>query len=197
MDIILLARTEAHESHTIDNATIHYEYRVRLLSNDERDQHAKDYGASRLYSMKEVWVFEKGTIWKQDNEIIKETWNTFDWADSAEQAAKGSTETAYLTAESLHYLHQDAVKYYCGVNILKTKIDGLEFAIRALGNKYNDLYEQALKKKRLYSKAQKDQAPQAVIAALKVELHMQYDAEKITLQVELDTAQTALKEIMQ
>lgn len=193
MDIILLARTEKRDSYYPGFAKIYHEYRVRLIANDERDQHAKDYGENKLYSMKEVWVFEKGTILKQDDKIIKESWSAFDWAESAEQAAQGSTETSYLTAQSLHYTHQNAMKYHSYINTLQTQINGLKHAVRSLGGKYNDLYEQALKKKRLYSKAQKGKAPQNIIDQIKAELSAQYDTEMITLKAELETAKKALE----
>ncbi len=195
MTIITLARTEERDSYNMPDTMIYHEYRVSLLTNAERNQHARIYGENRLYSMNEAWAFEKGLIWKQNGKVIKESWDVFDWQDSAEKAAKGSADYAYLTAQSLHYMHQNAVKYYFDINTLRTKIDGLEHAVRSLGSKYNDLYTATLKKKRLFSKAQKNAAPQTVIDQIKAELSRQYNAEKITLQEQLTTAQTALKEI--
>ena len=107
---------------------------------------------------------------------IDESWHTMARADTQRDAAReGAGDSAYDRAESLHPLHADAAAY---LGRLRRRAEWRERVRRiargermaAVVQEGRDAYEAALKRARLWGKAQRGEAPADKVAAIRAPL---------------------------
>jgi hypothetical protein len=159
---MLIARSQPRKCYSKDNTVIYYEYRVRKLTRDERDEQAEQYNEDRLYNMATVYCFEQQTVWDTEGQRDEKGWTVYDWAES-EQDVIVYDCAAYLTAESLHPMHRQAVERVTKRKELTKEKQRLNELLDGLVMHYRNLYAAELKRRRLYKKAMDGKAPQNII----------------------------------
>jgi hypothetical protein len=189
---MLIARSQPRECYSKDNTVIYYEYRVRKLTRDERDEQAEQYNERRLYKMSSVYCFEQQTVWDTEGQRDEKGWTVYEWAESAQKAAIYNDST-YLRAESLHPLHTKAVGRITEANRLQEEEQRLTLELNGITDKYSNLYHAALKSRKLYKKAMAGEVAQDIIDSIREPLLQQYREEKETIKSQRDSIDKQLE----
>ena len=152
---ILIARSERRESVAEANVFWWIEWRVAPVAGGR-------------------WELQRG--YRGGRAGIDEGWHAMARCDSAREAARaGSGDSSYYRAESLHPLHAEAAAY---LGLERRRAQWVERVRRiAQGERLavavregRDAYEAALKRARLWGKAQKGEAPADKVEAIRAPL---------------------------
>jgi hypothetical protein len=163
---MLIARSQPKQSVRYDNAVLYKEYRVRKLTEDEKQDHASQYNEDRLYKMTTAYVFEVQVVSDNAGKRDEGGWTIHDWADTAFKAAIFNV-AGYLEAESLHPLHRQVVEHITTLNTLRNERRQIDSELNGLAEHYRNLYAAELKSRRMYKKAMDGKAPQDVIDSIR------------------------------
>lgn len=185
---IVLCKTPAKFSAVNDYMILYRLYRVRLLSGEEIDKQAEAYNQHMLYNMRSVWSLEYMLV-KEVNGIQTNPveWLVLGWGESAENAARYAADD-YLRAQSLDPLHQTIIDYYEKLAAQTKIVTDLTAKKKQLIEEYKYKYIAALKKRRLFSKAQRNETDPAVIEPLKKQFLAEFQKEDQLLEMQLAEA---------
>jgi hypothetical protein len=181
---MLIARSQPKQSVRYDNAVLYKEYRVRRLTEDEKQDHASQYNERRLYKMTTAYVFEIQVVTDNAGKRDEQGWTVHDWADSALKAATFNT-AGYLEAESLHPLHRQVVEHITTLNTLRNQRRQIDSELNGLAEHYRSLYVAELKRRRIYKKALERQVPQDIINSIGQPLDQEYKEKRAALKKQI------------
>lgn len=169
----------------LETDTRRTEYRVRELSQQERDAHAADYGQRELLGYDRTFALERRHIRQKKTY----DWDVLDWSDTFIGAAFCCSESDYLTAQSLHQTHSHAVETMKAMVTVQLEIDALTRKMTGLAPHYKELFVQRLKEERLHKAYTEGRADKERVGAIMAQLEQAYEEEKAQLSAELDSLQ--------
>lgn len=181
----IVAATEPVPRADVDNGTRHTEYRVRRVSDAERNARWETYGNT-------PWAVERRTIRTKDGVIEHgehEEWNAFARGEDKRSAIEDAAgDTGFLQSKSMDKVHQSVVDR---VNKEKAwradkakRLKAAENEVRFSENEVlriketaNKKYGTALKRAGIYDEAQRGKADAAKIEAIQSKLQATWKPE--------------------
>ena len=177
---MLIARTQPKESIQYDNTVFYTEYRVRQMDKEEVDEYDNLHRTS-LWKQDKVIVLEQRFVCDTNNVPEYHNWQIMQFGESEYYVVNHHGGTDYWQAESLHELHRVAVERYNRYIELRAQLTQVEDILRGIRSAYEETYISELKKRRLYSKSLRDEAPEDKIAKIKKPLLEKFKQERDAL----------------
>lgn len=188
MNEIILCKTKIKDSMSEENTRWHKEYAVFVeLTNVEIDHYANSpFGIRELYNWNApvITASRKVTLTGENQSFGQ--WTLYDAFENIQSASMGFGDSDYwFNSESVSSIHTQAVSKNNVLNTLRSEYEGLEGIVKEtwlrkstkLKDKYNELYTNELKSRKLYSKAKNGNAPQSAIEEIQAKLQPEYEKE--------------------
>lgn len=181
----IVAATEPVPRADVDNGTRHTEYRVRRVSDAERNARWETYGNT-------PWAVERRTIRTKDGVIEHgehEEWNAFARGEDKRSAIEDAAgDTGFLQSKSMDKVHQSVVDRVNKEKAWKAdkakRLKEAENEVRFSENEVlriketaNKKYGTALKRAGIYDEAQRGKADAAKIEAIQSKLQATWKPE--------------------
>ena len=184
-NIIILAHSPITESCVEENTLFYTQWGIgEIESEQEKDDLVSKYACREIYSFSYVFVSMRRRVKIQNDIEIPSDWNILDFSPNRFEAAK-MWDTAYRNAKSLHPLHNRIVKWF--ENIAQAKLEFVDLNKRItpagffkdipLYVEYGEKYQAELKKRKLFSKAQKGLVDEKILDEIKKPLKEVYNQE--------------------
>jgi hypothetical protein len=187
MKEIIICKTKIKDSMSEVNTRWYKEYAVFVdLTNEDFDHYSIQFGMNELYNWSTPVITASRKVTLTGENRLDGQWTLYDAFENIESASMGFGDSDYwFNAESVNKLHSQAVEKNNKMESLKKEYEGLEDLIKKtwlrestkLIDKYNDLYADELKSRKLYSKAKKGNVPQNVIDEITSKLKPLYEKE--------------------
>jgi hypothetical protein len=187
MDIIVLAETQPKDSYQVDGLKFYKQYAIGYnLTDQDKDHLYETYRMQETYSYISPVVTLRRRVDNMGGNLSYWEWDYFDICENNEKASDSFGDSDYWQKSiSVNSLHSDAIKKNNHIQELQKELEALEdFIIPAkfqsvsnLKKQFQDIFTSELKSKKLYSKAQKGNAPQGVIDEMNKRLGREYQCE--------------------
>ena len=205
-NITILAQTNPKQSFSEQDTILYTQWAIQKVeSQEERDNLVSLYGCREIYKYLDTYVSLRRVV--RENSITGELnhreWDILDFSPNPFEAAKMG-DSHYYTSKSLDVLHTRVVEWRNKYISITDKLQSLKnqitktdrFSIAPLDKEYRDRYDKELKSRKIYSKAQKNQANPTVINDIRESLQKDYQIEYANIIFNIDALEIELEELL-
>lgn len=177
MEVIILCKTKVKQSFEVENMSWYKQYAMKIDDDGYTSMRRK------INLVEDIKYFQG--------------WEILDTCQHIEDCLMCFGDSDYWQAESLSAYHERAVEKDNTRKAINKEIAELRYQLEngGLKEKYNNLYTQELKDKKVYSKAKKGIADNNVIMPLQAKLTSQFQAEKAEIEKNLQSLYDQMAEL--
>lgn len=204
MNITLICKTKIRESWVDVNEIFWFEYAAGSdLSCEEREAYRAKYGNLQNLFVPEAVLQLRRKVTQSGENLIHSAWDLMDTARNLREAVYYVGDSDYWHGEGLHPLFEEMKTIRAEVNALTDELEKLENQIipakfsrySPLAEEFNARFEEALKAKKLYAKAQRGEVKPAVLMEIKTPLENEYRAALAQINARIEEIETRLEEL--
>ena len=204
-NIVYIYHSPMQDSWSNYGTKFYFEYAIQLVDDSEKDDLYSKFGFKNVYTGKTYKALKRRVNISSDNEISYNDWNLIDVCQSELKAALSFSDSHYSnqSGTSLHYLYDESIRIHNKRHTLNQELENLQDLItphkfQAYSNLqtiYRDKLNQALKDRRLYSKAQKGLVNSDIMAEIMNPIKSEYKNEYNRITARIEEIESELKEL--
>jgi len=202
-NIIILAQSPITESYSEEETLVYTQWGIgEIESENEKDDLVSKYACREIYHFSNVFVSLRRRVKIQNDIEIPSDWDILDFSPNRFEAAK-MFDGAYRSAKSLHPLHNRVIKWF--ENIAQAKLEFVDlnkkitpsgfFKDIPLYVEYGEKYQAELKKRKLFSKAQKGLVDEKILDEIKKPLKEDYNQEYASIIRRIEELENQIKSL--